>query len=482
MIKNILILTIIAFFVSSIYPQNRSFDPQLEILKWKYGYKSAFSFTFDDGLHTQYEYAKPVLEQYDFRGTFYVLPPFLAVPPIWRYGTWQMFQSMSWDNHEIGSHTLNHPHLTSLSAGDTLTQNTIHYELYHSQRQIELKTGKTTISLAYPYSDHNSFVDSLTSIYYESGRSVGPLPNASTPGNQFGLSSYPVTFSLPRNSASDDLDELNNFMEWTENSIEDSLWGIIMIHEVVPFEQIGDLINQGLYEPMSTEWLSLFCSWLQTKSNHSEVWVQTVDNVTRYIKERDNTSYEIVSVTDDQMNFRMSNNLNSSIYNFPLTALVSVPGDWIDAYITQGNYSDSLLIYNSHLGRTVMVNVVPDRSIFTISKNKLTDTPNSVPIVSSFTLEQNYPNPFNPITKIKYTVGDAYYASPARVMLQVYDVLGNEIATLVDECQPTGTYEVEFSVIGGTASGNTSGLSSGIYFYRLQSGSFIETKKMLILK
>jgi photosystem II stability/assembly factor-like uncharacterized protein len=85
-----------------------------------------------------------------------------------------------------------------------------------------------------------------------------------------------------------------------------------------------------------------------------------------------------------------------------------------------------------------------------------------------FELKQNYPNPFNPSTVINYQLpvsGD--------VTLKVYDVLGNEIATLVNEEKPAGSYEVEF---------NASELSSGIYFYKLQAGDFVETKKMILLK
>ncbi|QQS35355.1 MAG: T9SS type A sorting domain-containing protein [Ignavibacteriales bacterium] len=93
-----------------------------------------------------------------------------------------------------------------------------------------------------------------------------------------------------------------------------------------------------------------------------------------------------------------------------------------------------------------------------------------------FKLEQNYPNPFNPTTTIKFTVGDAYYASPTRVLLRVYDVLGNEIAKLVDEQKSPGIYQVEF------ASSVLKNISSGIYFYRLQAGSFSQTKKMVLLK
>ncbi len=95
-----------------------------------------------------------------------------------------------------------------------------------------------------------------------------------------------------------------------------------------------------------------------------------------------------------------------------------------------------------------------------------------------FTLRQNYPNPFNPSTTIKFQIPNASF-----VNLKVYDILGNEVATLVNEEKPVGNYEVNFSAIGGSASsGNAYSLSSGIYFYKLQSGSFVETKKMILLK
>ena len=85
-----------------------------------------------------------------------------------------------------------------------------------------------------------------------------------------------------------------------------------------------------------------------------------------------------------------------------------------------------------------------------------------------FYLTQNYPNPFNPTTIVQYAVSSRQF-----VTLKVYDVLGNELATLVNEEKPIGSYEVEF---------NATGLPSGIYFYRLKAGSFFETKKMVLMK
>ncbi|KAA0242639.1 MAG: T9SS C-terminal target domain-containing protein [Chlorobiota bacterium] len=96
---------------------------------------------------------------------------------------------------------------------------------------------------------------------------------------------------------------------------------------------------------------------------------------------------------------------------------------------------------------------------------------------ATFSLSQNYPNPFNPSTKIKFEIPDQVWNDNRFVTLKVYDVLGNEIATLVNEEKQPGTYEVEF---------NTSSIkhlpSSGIYFYQIKAGNYTETKKMILLK
>ena len=91
-----------------------------------------------------------------------------------------------------------------------------------------------------------------------------------------------------------------------------------------------------------------------------------------------------------------------------------------------------------------------------------------IPLVNESLLSQNFPNPFNPSTRIQYSLN-----STQKITLKVYDVLGNEIATLVNEEKPSGEYEVEF---------NGNNLPSGVYFYQLKAGSLIETKKMVLLK
>ncbi|MCO6473803.1 MAG: T9SS type A sorting domain-containing protein, partial [Melioribacteraceae bacterium] len=94
------------------------------------------------------------------------------------------------------------------------------------------------------------------------------------------------------------------------------------------------------------------------------------------------------------------------------------------------------------------------------------DSENIIP--SEFVLSQNYPNPFNPSTVISYQLSEN-----SKVSLKIYDVLGREIATIVNKQLQPGEYEVEF---------NAEDLSSGVYYYRLEAGSYNHTKKMILLR
>ena len=95
---------------------------------------------------------------------------------------------------------------------------------------------------------------------------------------------------------------------------------------------------------------------------------------------------------------------------------------------------------------------------------------NDLPL--EFGINQNYPNPFNPSTIISYQL-----AEHSKVILRVYNILGDEVAILVDQDQEAGNYEVEFQSTVGSLQ-----LASGIYFYKLNAGNYTETKKMILLR
>jgi hypothetical protein len=126
-----------------------------------------------------------------------------------------------------------------------------------------------------------------------------------------------------------------------------------------------------------------------------------------------------------------------------------------------------------------VTNKTPLRGIVKYVTNKLiTTVEHETNRVWTLDLKQNYPNPFNPSTSIQYAVSNPLRRSGSEasrqfVSLKVYDVLGNEIATLVNEEKAAGTYAIEF---------NSKDLPSGIYFYQLKAGSFVKTKKMVLLR
>ncbi len=133
------------------------------------------------------------------------------------------------------------------------------------------------------------------------------------------------------------------------------------------------------------------------------------------------------------------------------------------------------------LGGITAVRVVSDEVQSLYENNfgyTVVSVENESQVSSSFMLEQNYPNPFNPSTKIKFSIPltDNPFLGGAKgglVTLKVYDVLGNEIATLVNEEKPAGTYEITWY---------PENLPSGVYIYQLRANNYIETRKMLLLK
>lgn len=139
--------------------------------------------------------------------------------------------------------------------------------------------------------------------------------------------------------------------------------------------------------------------------------------------------------------------VNNGTNSNPFTLTAPGPGD----YRVNAGFDNPNRRWDS-----AMVNI----SVTNVGGNPLNPT--------AYKLFDNYPNPFNPSTTLKYTLPEASFTS-----IKIYDALGMGVSSLVNETKSAGTYEVEF---------NAAGLSSGIYYYTIQAGSFIETKKMILMK
>ena len=151
----------------------------------------------------------------------------------------------------------------------------------------------------------------------------------------------------------------------------------------------------------------------------------------------------------------------------PFELIIDQPVDIIAAYhFSKGETSAESVILGIAKAEELLNNFRPT-GVDDRNENNLAD---------KFELEQNYPNPFNPTTTISYVIPNVEtqnFASLQIVTLKVYDILGREVATLVNNKQTPGKYSVQF---------NASSLSSGVYFYTLQAGNFVQTRKMILMK
>jgi hypothetical protein len=183
---------------------------------------------------------------------------------------------------------------------------------------------------------------------------------------------------------------------------------------------------------------------------------------------------------DSSATMRVTAYMNGS-YVGTNTKIASNPGTWpvdtLSCSFPQG--FDSVVVHYDHARPSGCSDWGP---IFAADNTRV--TPFSVSVKSEgelpvmFILLQNYPNPFNPSTTIKYQLPTQSY-----VTLKVFDVLGREVATLVNSVEQPGYKTVNFSAKGGSASGgNTNNLASGVYYYRIEASEYCETKKLLLMK
>jgi parallel beta-helix repeat protein len=188
--------------------------------------------------------------------------------------------------------------------------------------------------------------------------------------------------------------------------------------------------------------------------------------------DHDNTSVPEINYCDVQGGWTGIGNIDIDPFfrdpsnrDFHLTSLTC--GDSVDSPcidIGHPDLADTLLDCSWGLGGSRS-----DMGAYGGGELPISGIPNEyLPVPCTFLLNQNYPNPFNASTTIRFILPESQY-----VQLTIYDLLGRQVRTLIDEHKPPGSYTVSF---------NASGLSSGVYFYRLQAGEMVETKRMVLLK
>ncbi len=173
------------------------------------------------------------------------------------------------------------------------------------------------------------------------------------------------------------------------------------------------------------------------------------------------------------LTFSWNMSATASSYRFQL----SIVADFSVLLLDSSNIADTTLdvtglqlnrIYNWRVSATSGLGTSPWSPAFRFRTVQVSDIAAEPELPSSYGLSQNFPNPFNPTTRIRFSVPNA-----GRVLITVFDLLGREETTLVDSEMPAGTYTVAW---------DASRAASGTYFYRMQSGGFVDTKRMLLLR
>jgi len=338
----------------------RELDGRISVSTWYQGAECAMSFTFDDGTKDHSLYVKPILEARKFKGTFFAVTGWLDSGQ-GNAGTWAMLQELDGLGHEIASHCVTHPALPQLPEGLDTTPGTARYELAHAKAEIEARLKKPVISLAYPFTARSEAVDALAGSYYLANRNGGldadhPVWNPSHSPQWMNLTSFTPRFPAVRNSPKDDLPVLERTKSALESAIPQRGWAILMTHAVVPFAQLA---TYGGWETQSTEWFTDLCDWLQVKRNSGAMWIDTMGNVTRYIRERDAARLELSEATEKEIRFSLVDGLDRRIFNQPLSVAVQIPANWKRVHVDQPSQRPQTISLKRKSARTLWLQMVP---------------------------------------------------------------------------------------------------------------------------
>ncbi|MGD0339111.1 MAG: polysaccharide deacetylase family protein [Bacteroidota bacterium] len=433
-ISLILYITVILEFNLLCYSQN--VVSPYEVGTWLGFCNAAISYTFDDNCSNQLALAVPMFNNYGFKLTLFTVTNWSP--------NWAGLKSAALQGHEIANHTVSHANFGTLTVDQQKTEISTASNLINSN-----VTDQKCITFAYPYCAEGN--DSLCALYFVAARGCQGFIEPSTPGNFMNVSSI-VCGNLGSVKTEQD------FKTKADNVASSKGWLVYLIHGID---------NDGGYSPLPSATLTASLQYLN--ANKDKFWVSTFGNVARYIKERNCLSVTETSYQDSSITLQVTDTLDNELYNVPVTVRRPLPENWSSAIATQNGLPINASIVDIDSIKYVMFDVVPDGGEIELIKTSATGiktSRGSSPV--DFTLDQNYPNPFNPTTQINYSVPKSGYVS-----LKVFNLLGEEVATLFAGMQHPGEYVATF---------DGAGLASGVYLYRLEAENVSIARRLVLVK
>ena len=340
--KSFLPLSVIIFLMSpALIGRAGSVAAPYEIGAWEGFRSAAITYTFDDNLPNQYAIAVPMFHTAGFKMTLF------TVVDTWvGTFTWAQAQNAASLGDEIASHTMTHPSLNSVSA----TQLT--NELANSQSNINAQvTNELCVTLAYP----NCVVPNETVVaqYYIAARGCSGQLVSSTPSDFMNISSFVC-------GSQGSIQTLAQFNSLADSAAAAHSWCVYLIHA---------LDGDNGYSPLPSATLQASVNYMST--NQAKFWVETFGNVVRYIKERNASSVEETASSANSITVQVTNNLNNSIYNYPITLRRPVPANWPAVAVLQNNQPITANLVSINATNYVIFDVVPNGGNIILSKSVL---------------------------------------------------------------------------------------------------------------
>jgi hypothetical protein len=324
-------LAITAFVVSGNIVNSQTVAKPNEVGTWEDFRVSAVSYTFDDNLTFQYTRAIPALDELGYKATFNTVTS--SASP-WT-PDWTTLNTMAGNGHEIASHTIDHGDLSTLK--DSL-QN---IQLGVSQETINKNvTNQKCVTIAYPYCVPGN--NKITSKYYIAARHCQGNIEGKTPANFMSISSVICGSKGSVNS-------MASFKARINEAVNKKGWCVFLIH---------DLDNGSGYSPLSS---SIFRSSLYyCKIRNYKVWVSTFANVSKYIKERNSASVSEVSANDSVITLQVTDTLDNTLYDYPISIRRPLPANWKAVEITQNDKAINAKYVKTDTVTYIMFSVIPD--------------------------------------------------------------------------------------------------------------------------
>jgi oligosaccharide reducing-end xylanase len=309
-----------------------------EVAVWPGFKQAAVSYTFDDQCANQFTIAVPLFDEYGFKLTLY---------PVVDWGRWEEIKAAAANEHEVGSHTMTHPHLNTLSLEEQEEELGRSKQMFNDGLRIE---GVDCNTVAYPYCDAGDL--SVISRYYIAGRGCSQEIVPSTPADYYNISSI-----VCGNQGS--VNTLADFQAKFTAAANVQGWCVLLLHGID---------DDGGYSPLSSDVLRQSVEYLD--KNRATFWVTTFRDAVLYAKERDAVSVVEKQRTASEIQLEITNNPDDTIYHYPLTIRCTLPSGWENVTVKQNNeiLSSNIVVVNQ--GRSLVFDAVPDGGIVIITRIK----------------------------------------------------------------------------------------------------------------